>query len=428
MRAIAGSVLLWAVMTTPFTAQGQELATTPTVAGRDSIPPLPADPPATQARAWFGGGLNLLQWPQVSGDWAGRRTSLARSGIEFTLTFTHDGSANLVGGVQRGAASRGLLMGQVSAVLERLSRLRGTRALLSYAVLRGSNGSDFTGDIQAFSNIDAEPFAHLFEAWLEQPIGGAGRLKVGRVDANTEFAVVGPAADFINASAGFSPSILGLPTYPDPKMSANLFIQAAPWLAFSGGLYEGTFDAGADGATSVRDRFSIVQVDGTWKRMGRLAGGRLAVGRWHHSGLAGRLDGGFSMGADGWWATLEQRIAGADGTDAGPARGVQFFAKYGAAPAMLSVFRQHAMAGFLVDGGFRAGSEDALGLAASYVDLSNVAEAGTPLDETSLEVFYKVRPAGFMIVRPNVQYVINPSGNPGLRNALVATLRTVIAF
>ena len=365
----------------------------------------------------------------MTGDWGGARIALEERGIKFTTTWTHDASANVRGGIRRGTAVRGLVMGQLSIDLAALAHVPGATAMVSYAHFRGTNGSDVVGDIQAFSNIDAEPFSHVFEAWVEQVVAdGALRAKVGRVDANTEFAVVGPAGDFINSSAGFSPSILGLPTYPDPAMSANLFVAPASWLAVSGGIYAGTLAPIAASATTVRDRFTIGQVTAAWNHAGTLGAGKLGAGIWHHRGMAARFDGGFSKGVDGWWATFEQRISAADATGDAPARGVQVFAKYGAAPAMLSVVHQHVMVGLVLDGGLRAGSQDGLGVAMTCADLSDVAAAGTPLDETSVEMFYKVKVLGFMTLRPNVQYVVHPSGDSLRANALVATLRTGIVF
>ncbi len=401
----------------------------PTSPGGKADKPGKGEKAEVAPRNWFGSELSFTRWSSVTGDWAGTRTFFADHGIDFSLAYTHDVSSNVSGGAKSGSALRSLFMGSVTVDFGTLAGLPGTKAALSYGHQGGANGSEVVGDIQAFSNIDAAPFSHIYEAWIEQSVAkGFLRVKFGQVDANTEFAVVGPAADFINASAGFSPTILGLPTYPQPKMSLNVFVQPVSWLSIGGGSFAGTFDAADDERGTVKDQFTIGEVKASWEALSVLGAGKVAYGHWRHSGLAERFDGGLQKGADGWWATLEQRLTGDEASDEKPASGVQFFAKYGSAPGMLSIFQQHAMVGLLFDGGFRSGSDDALGVAMTHVDLSNVADAGTPLDETSFEFFYKVKLFGFAAVRPNVQYIVHPSGDPSRRNALVATLRTSISF
>ncbi len=424
-------IALISLVMSPLALHSQERVASSDVAARASIvadsgtaSPLPSDTqriPRSDAPAF-------REWESLTGEWSGVRTSLVDRGVTFGATYTHDASSVLSGGARRGSASRGLFMGEMSVDLSQ-AHLKGTTAFVSYAAMRGSNGSDLAGDIQSFSNVDADPFGHVYEAWIEQvAANGAIRLKVGRVDANTEYAVVAPAGEFINASAGFSPTILGLPTYPDPEASVNLFITPASWLTISAGAFAGTFDPGTMGATRVQDRFSIGEIATGWDHVGNAGAGKLAVGAWHHSGMAARFDGGFTKGADGWWASAEQCVSGQDASDDTPATGIQLFGKYGAAPEMLSVFRQHVMAGFVFNGGFRSGSPDALGLAFTHVDLSGIADAATPLDETSVEFFYRVNVLGSVTLRPNVQYVVHPSGDPTRANAVVATLRTAIAF
>ncbi len=100
--------------------------------------------------------------------------------------------------------------------------------------------------------------------WFEQRLlGGRARLKLGQVDANGEFGVVQSAGEFINASAGFSPTRYGRPTYPDPVPSVNVFLLPAA------------------------------------------QAGRLGFGYWRHSGHAPVFGGGMQRAPQGWYATPE---------------------------------------------------------------------------------------------------------------------------
>jgi hypothetical protein len=82
-------------------------------------------------------------------------------------------------------------------------RLLGWHGGHVHAVLQALEERDATeelvGDRQGFDNVDAERFHQLSELWLEQRLfGGRLRLKIGKADANADFARV-------EASGGFLP-------------------------------------------------------------------------------------------------------------------------------------------------------------------------------------------------------------------------------
>lgn len=67
-------------------------------------------------------------------------------------------------------------------------------------VLRGDDGAEDAGNIQAYSNIDEAEFSRVYELWLERRFEkNDTRIKLGKVDANTEFAYVEHAGDFIHS-------------------------------------------------------------------------------------------------------------------------------------------------------------------------------------------------------------------------------------
>ena len=352
----------------------------------------------------------------------GLRPMLAERGVVMSLGLTNDVSSIAAGGVRTGSPTRALFNGIVEADLQLLTGWKGASLLVGYAAQGGDNGSDFAGDVQAFSNIDATRFAHLYEAWFQQSFGEVARVKIGRVDANAEYAVVDGASDFINASAGFSPTITGLPTYPDPVPSLNLFVRPLSWLEIGAGYFKGTFEdiQSIDGV--VKDKFMIAQATVSWQ------GGYVHAGRWQHSGLAVRFDGGLESKPGDWYAALEQRVSGGAAEEGVPASGARVFGKYGRAPGSVATFQQHVMAGVVLDGGLRRRSEDAAGLAVTHVDLSNDPTAGFSKNETTFEAFYRLPVLGSLALRPDLQYIVHPSGSTGVRNALVATLRFDVSY
>ena len=53
------------------------------------------------------------------------------------------------------------------------------------------------------------------------------------------------------------------------------------------------------------------------------------------------------------------------------------------------------------------------------------AEAGSPRlrSESNIELTYRIAPSDWLTLQPNVQWVINPGGEPGIADAWVLGLR-----
>jgi porin len=133
--------------------------------------------------------------------------------------------------------------------------------------------------------------------------------------------------------------------------------------------------------------------------------GRIALGAWAHSGDFDRFDGGVEEGTYGFHFTAEQRLwARGD-------RGLHAFVQYGWADQAVSDFAQHMGAGLVLRGTSDARSGDSAGLYATWADLSDRLE---------------LAPAVF--VQPEIQYIVNPSGDPTIDNAIVGGLRVGVTF
>jgi carbohydrate-selective porin OprB len=171
---------------------------------------------------------------------------LEEHGISAQVALVVDWSKNFRGGAcSRGSVSRQLFKSSVTLDSDKSLGWKGGTAYASLYYHAGQHGGDHTGDAQGFSNIDAPSRTYLYELWLQQELlRGKLRLKAGRVDANTEFAVVENGADFLNSSMGYSPTILGFATYPQPRPSLNVFYQATRHIYAKAGLYD-TAGAGA---------------------------------------------------------------------------------------------------------------------------------------------------------------------------------------
>lgn len=92
-------------------------------------------------------------------------------------------------------------------------------------------------DAHAYSNLRAEDRVELFELFWERS-WSALTARLGKLDANDHFAVSEHESLLINGASGYSPSIFGMPSYPDSAWSAQLVYQT-PRLELSAGVFDG---------------------------------------------------------------------------------------------------------------------------------------------------------------------------------------------
>ncbi|MDT0633514.1 carbohydrate porin [Spectribacter hydrogenooxidans] len=295
----------------------------------------------------------------------------------------------------------------------------------------GDNGTRLVGDFQGFSNIDAAGFTAITEAWYQHHLlDGRLRLKFGKVDANSEFAYVEHGGGFLQSSPGFSPTILGFPSYPDPATSVNLFYHGKSGAYAGVGVYDGATQAGV--ATGTRGPstffgtpdglFSVVETGVHHRVTGRP--GRVGIGAWRHGGDFDRFGGGRQSSTQGIYLVLDQSLV------TGPAGRTRLglFAQYGYADADVSPVQHHAGAGLQWYGPLTDRPDDSAGLMASFVQFSKAPGAGfTDRGELAVECFYRWQAADWLALQPDLQFIDNPGGR-GRPDALIMTLRAAISL
>ena len=374
-------------------------------------------------------GLAVLPSPARSADAPDEETSMAdaggdglrgaaeRRGIAFEGRLLLDATANLEGGARRGAVLRSPLAVSLDLDGERLAGWSGTRAHLEWRAHQGGSAADLVGDAQGVDNVDALPFRRLLEAWVEQGLaGGRARIKAGLADANTEFALIESAAAFTHSSAGFSPTIVGFPSYPAPAPVLAAFGEPAAWLHLGGGAFVVRDSAGA------RAEFFVVEAAGRWRLGGRP--GRLALGRWRHGGAFARTDGAPARGTGGHYAVIEQAIVPSGGGESGPA----LFLQAGEADGRVADLDRHLAVGIVWPGPWPGRPDDTFGVLVTSARLGAAASsAGRAGLETAFEIVYDARFGERLGLKGDLQLVVDPGG-AGRRPALVASLRVELRF
>lgn len=396
--------------------------------------PLPQRPDEATTRN-VDAGKPWWEWSRATDDWGGVRPALDDRGIIVQSSLVYDGTAVLRGGANpRVFASRALLNANVTLDLSRLAGWQGATFFANYQNAEGRDGSADAGAFQSLSSIDARSLNQVSELWFEQRLADDRvRIKLGKIDASTEFAAVPNGAEFMNASMGYSPTIVGFPTYPDGAFGGLISVRFGEHVYLRGGVFDGATQegvhTGSRGPSTLfgapADLFLVGEAGVAWSIEHAALPGSLAVGAWRHTGTFDRLDGnGVEHGTDGLYAVLNQTLWRPAGAGADDVRGLLGFVQLGLADAAVSEVDAHVGLGITWVGPLASRPEDAVGVAATWV---NFGDAGGD-DECIVEAFYKVQLTPFFSIKPDVQYVRHPGGDGSIEDALAAGVRCVIDF
>lgn len=350
--------------------------------------------------------------------WSAFKSRLSAAGVDAGVSYLSDWSRMPKGTSASPLVGRGLMDSTVSLDLEKLAGLKGATIFMDHQWMSGSDASGALGIYQYFSNIDNANFQSLYELWYEQKFDGERiRLKAGRVDANSEFAAVDAAGDFINASMGFSPTIYLLPTYPSPAPSLNLFADPHPQLNLGVGVY-----GSQTGTARWRQPFLIAQATGRWSLADGLDG-YLRVGAWKQNQ---DLEEGLTMAASGRYVVAEQTVwraaSGPEGTG-----DLKVFGQFGFTNSPTDAADRHLGGGLILNGLGHRRPNDAFGVGATYIRMGTQSDfAGA--SELAFGPFLRLKVAPWLSVIPDFQYVRNPGGDPDATAAAIGTLRLSAEF
>jgi porin len=379
------------------------------VRAADSAPPAVAPPPAAET-GW-------LAREHLTGDWGGLRDRAEAAGLTFNLAHTLDWSGGWRGSPDRRGALRGLFdLGAAWAPA-------GTGATFTaqYLMLRGRDASTPLGTLVTFSNIDDAPFAHWGElSWQQVFADGKLRLKLGQLDANSEFSMIGSALGFVNSAPAYSPTIFAMPTYPDPAPGINVFAKPHSWLDLGFGVYAGAAPRGLPGFAHP---FLIGEAGVTHAALGRLA-----VGAWRVNGALARYDATTQPAAGGFYAVFERPVWRPASAPAGDPRGADVFAQFGTAGEQVSAIRRHLALGVSATGLFPGRDDDTCGLMVSVCATSRADPALTAAHETAIEAYYGWPVTGWLTLKADVQLIRHPGGSATRRDAVVGLLRAETTF
>ena len=373
---------------------------------------------------------------KATGDWGGARQRLEQAGITIDATFLVEGFDNFRGGLRTSplvqASTTDL---SLSLDAEKLLGWKGSTFYVDLEDHAGRNPSTvLVGDLQVFDKQNSAPYLQVFELWYQQKLcDDVLRLKIGKVDANSEFSVIDNGLPFLNSSTQVSPTVFVFPTTPDPMPSVNLFFTPdKSYYASFGAYYANRSDTFGDltgnpAAAQFTD-FGALFIGETGLQWGNAPifarGGNLKVGFWDHTGTFTRFDGSEQQGTHGGYGIIDQTIWQPAG-ESSDGRGVRAFLEYGRTQQSINPVYQHVGGGLTWKGMFASRPDDIGGFSPQYCYLSR--QAALPFTyEMALETFYRLQVTPWAQLMPDLQYIIHPGGK--YPDALVGTIRMEVHF
>jgi porin len=373
---------------------------------------------------------------RATGDWWGRRQWLKQAGVSIDASLILEGFKNLRGGISTyppvGASTFDLSLTLDTA---RLLKVPGGTFYVDLEDHAGRNPTTvLVGDLQIFDKLNMLPYLQIFELWYQQKLfDNTIRLKVGKVDANSEFSVIDNGLPFLNSSTQVSPTVYLFPTTPDPMPAINVFFTPTKFYYASFGAFYANRSVGfgnlvgtpQDAQLSETGWFLVGETGLQWQYLPFLAGsGNLRLGAWGHTGTFTRFDNSQQQGVYGGYAILDQTLWQPAGARPG-GRGIRAFVEYGQTQRTVNPVDLHLGGGFTWTGPLATRPQDIIGFSPQYAHIS--AAASLPQSfELALESFYRFQISGWAWIMPDLQYIINPGGH--YPNALVATVRMKLDF
>jgi porin len=396
--------------------------------------------PKAEEREWFG-GLSWWKWSRVTGDWGGARTSMEDKGITFAGSLTWEWSSVWDGGATNKASDRHMWDVNATFDTEKMLDLKGGTLYVDAYWTESSGGSGDVGDYQGISNIDTyEDRAQIAEVWYEQKLfDDVLRIKAGKMEANSEFAFVENPGDSQHASSGFSPTIAFMPSFPETATGLVAYVYPTKHVYVGAGWFDGSLQDGVSTGKRGPDQFFrdnlssdwflIAEVGFTWDQLAeKMGGGHVGIGGSYATGRLDTFAGDVKHGSSSVYVVAEQQICSAGDTEELKDKGINVFAQLGFGDEDINPVKTHLAAGLAFSGFCAARADDTAGVYVSFVDFSGADGAPLTGNETAIETYYKLQLTPAVSVSPDLQYIIDPSGDSGLDNALVGQLRLTINF
>lgn len=394
------------------------------------------------------------QGQYLLGDWNGKRTELVQQGIKFEANLLTDTAYLADGGRNEGAdplTSAQLWLG-TQLDMEKLAGWDGVTVRAVATARQGQSTSvrDLQGDAAQWANVQGtfgrgNQDSRLTELSIEKNYKEQGlSIKAGRLGLGMDFNVM--ACDFVStafcaAQMGKWQSNIWMNT-PVAQWGARVKQQLNREVAVQVGVYEFNPDNGnakAEGQgwsldTDNADGVTIpAEVIWTPKSLVNGLPGSYRVGGMYNTAddVANQKDVATGEGENrtfaGWLAVEQQLTSTGNGR-----QGLHSFANFTWHDRDTNKVDNSQQLGLKYIGLVDSQPNDILGLAVNRVHVNDRFADSRPVYDASaeynIELNYSYNATKWLMLRPNLQYVINPGSSNKVDNALVLGLTTRIIF
>ena len=388
-----------------------------------------ADDPGAVAEQYASQDQTTLL-PSLGREW------LAEQGANLELLAINDNFANVRGGIYRGVGS----MGNLNIILTIDTAKAGwweNGSFTFYGIwMYGQRPSQAVGDYQFTSSIDGPtPELEPYEAYYEHTFMN-GRLKwlAGIHDLTLDFATLDYAFNYLNSSFTTPSTITQIPYsfYPNTSWGTRAIYQVTEEGYAMLGFYDGqpatldNLESNDLGITAEDGIYSIAEVGYKGSMEGYYT--KLLVGIWHCSGEFTDFSGEDRNSNFGTYLLGERELWREN--ELGD-QGVGAFFQVGQAQPDRNLNPWYFGGGARYKGLVPSRDDDVLSVGLAMAYFGNEAREDIPgleVSERTFEVNYRAPINGWMTLSPDVQFVIDPSGNPDLENDLILYVRSEVTL
>lgn len=269
----------------------------------------------------------------------------------------------------------------------------------------------FIGDYQVANNIEAGNYAFMEHLSLQQSLGKFS-FKIGLQDMNENFASLDAAGEYVNSSFGIHPALssnMSVAIFPLTGLGAEFHYDINDNWHIQAAVYDGEIPSFEDNQYNLN--WNVNKNEGALfiaETQYIMDNGTYELGAFYHT----------AEKKYGAYVNFEQEVW-SNGT-----RNLKPFAQVSFANGEMKCDNYlHLAAGLNLEAVFSKESNDMMGLAFTSVILTDKKA------ETAIELFYQYQVSDNFIIKPDVQYIINPAGMDfTVDNALVGMLRFAIAL
>ncbi len=364
----------------------------------------------------------------------GQKDDGTSSPVTFHASIQGGLFQNFSGGVRTGSNYMSRVHLTLSVDTEKAGLWRGGAFFINGVNMLGGNSTDkYIGDFQPVSRNEAAPErTGLFELWYKQSFGRAFLL-IGQHDMNAAFGTSKYGGNSIHSAFGMNPSIT-----PNAGYTFSIYPRTMPAIYFAReaiGFGQGSIALHAAVYAGFSERFNDDQYNVIWNLDGSTHSrfeihyiqkrGTLKLGTLYHSGDLPSVttEGDMVEGNLGFYLIADHLIL-AEG-EGDHEQGLGAFFQIGSAPGDQNLIRTFVSAGLNYTGPFPGRDRDFifLGFLNSSLHKDLVDSGLYEQNRSILELNYHFKIGEHFSLQPDLQYIINPGGNPGLKNAFAGIFR-----